>query len=100
MKDDNVITVMNPDGVFEKIEVLQFFKFKNDDKKYIIYKYYDDKQKNENLIFSAEVIENEDSILLDAITDKDIVEKMKQLMEEMYSEWNRKIRYLWVEKEK
>ena len=83
--EENIIEVINELNKTEKIEVLKYFKFKNDDRTYIIYKTVQDVSNNKSIIFSAEVIEEDDSISLREITDENIVEKIRQIAEEIYN---------------
>ncbi len=83
--EENIIEVINESNKTEKIEVLKYFKFKNDDRTYIIYKNAHDISKNKSIIFSAEVIEDDDSITLKEINDENIVEKIRQIAEEIYN---------------
>lgn len=85
MNKEKIINVFNEKGKLEKIEILKYFTLKFNQKDYIIYKNLDLNTKNDSLVFSAEVEENDDNIYLKPIVNKEISEKIKKIMEEIYS---------------
>ena len=82
--DNNIIEVLNEKNEKEKIEVLKYFTLKINQKDYIIYKSLND-SKNDTLIFSAEIEETENEIYLKQIKENEILEKIKNIMEELYN---------------
>lgn len=82
--DNNIIEVLNEKNEKEKIEVLKYFTLKINQKDYIIYKSLNN-SKNDTLIFSAEIEETENEIYLKQIKENEILEKIKNIMEELYN---------------
>ena len=73
---DNTFEVVNEYGDNEIINVIKYFKFKNNDSKYIIYK------KNiDNMLYAAELNENEENIYLNPIKEQSILNDIKKYME-------------------
>ena len=70
--DENLLSVIDHNGIPTKIFVLKYFTIKSVNKDFIIYK-----KLNHNLVFSAEVVDNGDSIELKEITDKEIIKKIE-----------------------
>lgn len=93
--DNNIIEVLNEKNEKEKIEVLKYFTLKINQKDYIIYKSLNN-SKNDTLIFSAEIEETENEIYLKQIKENEILEKIKNIMEELYNGWNYWKRCIWV----
>ena len=80
--NENIIEVFNEKNKKEQIEIIKYIKLKLNKKKYIIYKKLNsDKVKIE--IFSAEIIENKNEIFLKDIKEKEVLEKIQNIMEEL-----------------
>ena len=82
---ENIIEVLNEKNKPEKIEIIKYFKFENSKNEYIIYKSLDIPSKDKNIIFSAEVIETEDSITLKNIEDENIAKEIERIAKEALS---------------
>lgn len=82
MDDNCIIEVINEKNEKEKIQVLKYFTLKSNQKDYIIYKSFNLKNTMDVLIFSAEIEEGKDYMYLKSIEDKEILEKLKTIMED------------------
>ena len=78
----NIIEVFNDKNKKEKIEIIKYIKLKSNKKRYIIYKKINS-EKIKIKIFSAEVIENKNEIFLKDIKEKEVLEKIQNIMEEL-----------------
>lgn len=83
MKEENILEVHNQDNKVEKIEVLKYFTLNKNNKEYIIYKTLTAKVNSDALIFSAEIVEKSDSILVLPIEDKEIENLIKDITEKL-----------------
>lgn len=84
MKEKCILEVYNQDEKLEKIEVLKYFSLKQNNKDYIIYKPLTTNLNSDVSIFSAEINENEDSIFLMPIENKEIESLMKDVAEKLF----------------
>lgn len=73
---NNILEVFTESGIVEKIYVLKYFKINSINKNFIIYK-----KINNNLIFSAEVIDEETEYKLEKIHDKEVLKIIQKHME-------------------
>lgn len=85
MNSDSIIEVINEKNEKEKIQVLKYFTLKTNQKDYIIYKNSEIKTSADVFIFAAEIEETKDSICLKSIEDKESLDKIKEIMEELYN---------------
>ena len=84
MKEKCILEVYNQDEKVEKIEVLKYFSLKQNNKDYIIYKPLTTNSNSDELIFSAEINENGDSIFLLPIENKEIEKLMKDIAGKLF----------------
>lgn len=75
---DNIMQIIDFNGVEKSIEVLKYFELKKNGKDYIIYK--DEGNKN-YLVYAAEVVESDDEVILKEISDEDIKKTIEDIME-------------------
>lgn len=84
MEENSILEVYNQDNKVEKIEILKYFSLNKNNKDYIIYKPAKIKTPlSDELIFSAEIVEKEDSIFLLPIEDKEIENVIKDIAEKI-----------------
>ena len=83
MKKRAIIKVYNQDKKIEEIEVLKYFTLKQDNNDYIIYRPVKSNMNNESFIFSAMLKENENTIFLMPIENKEIEELIKSIVEKI-----------------
>ena len=83
---DNYLNVIDFDGSNKTIEVLKYFELKKNGKDYIIYK--DRNDVKNYLVYAAEVIENDDEIILKEIDNEEIKKTLEDIMEKIKDEWN------------
>lgn len=82
---NNVIAITNPIGQTEFVKILKYFKFNNSNSKYIIYT--NNNNLSSNTIFAAEIIENDNEIILNNIEDQNIISKIQQLIDKEKNKW-------------
>lgn len=75
----NILNVMNENGLEEQIEVVKYFTLKENNKDYIIYKV----AKTKNLLYSAEIVETADEIVLSEIKDDSVKKELIEIMDGM-----------------
>ena len=81
---DNYLDVVDFDGNNKTIEVLKYFELKKNGKDYVIYK---DRDEAKNyLVYAAEVVENDDEIILKEINDEKIKKTLEDIMEKIKNE--------------
>lgn len=80
--NENIIEVLNNNGTPEHIEILKYFSLKSNGKDYILYK-KDLKNTKEYIIYSAEIKELSDNIILNSIEDKEVLDEIKNIVEEI-----------------
>lgn len=83
MNSNGIIEVLNEKNEKEKIQILKYFTLKANQKDYIIYKNLNLNTTADVFVFSAEIEETKDCISLKSIEDKEILEKIKKIMEEL-----------------
>jgi len=76
----DIMSVFNLNGELEDIEVIKYFKFKNDDSKYIIYKSVQDRGLKYE-VYAAKVSETEEAIYLENIDDSNVLNNIRKVME-------------------
>ncbi len=76
----DMMSVFNLNGELENIEVIKYFKFKNDNNKYIIYKSVQDKG-SKYRVYAAKVSEDEETIYLENIDDLNFLNNIRKVME-------------------
>lgn len=81
---DNYLNVIDFDGSNKTIEVLKYFELKKNGKDYIIYK--DRNDVKNYLVYAAEVVENDDEIILKEVNDDEIKRSLEDIMEKFKNE--------------
>ena len=85
MADDELL-IINEEGQLETIKILKYFKLKNDDHKYVIYKNIKQNRASYK-IFASEVIEDDSSIVLKGIKNEVIANKIQEMIKENKQKW-------------
>ena len=81
MESNTILEVLNKKGIKQKIEIILYFSLDIDEKDYIIYK--DLSEANKDMLCASQVIENDETIELNEITDADIISKIMEIIEEI-----------------
>lgn len=81
---DNYLNVIDLDGSNKTIEVLKYFELKKNGKDYIIYK--DRNDVKNYLVYAAEVVENDDEIILKEVNDDEIKRSLEDIIERFKNE--------------
>lgn len=81
MNNNNIITIVDSDGIEKQVELLSYFTLKSNNKKYVA---YTDNKEDENgnvIISTAEVVAKDNGgIDFVGITDPKIVEEIKNVL--------------------
>lgn len=81
MNNNNIITIVDSDGIEKQVELLSYFTLKSNNKKYVA---YTDNKEDENgnvIISTAEVVAKDNGgIDFVGITDSKIVEEIKNVL--------------------
>lgn len=88
MEEKEILRITDENGVEKDVEVVSYFTLNSNGKDYMIYTDAQPKEdENGNVLtYTSEVIENEDSVELKAITDENVLNEIKEIITEIVNE--------------
>ena len=81
MESNTILDTIDKNGSNQKIEIILYFTLDNDGNDYIIYK--DLSEDDKDMLYASQVVEKDEEIQLNDITDADIISQIKQIIEKI-----------------
>lgn len=81
LKENTILEVLDKNEKKQTIEVVLYFSLDTDGKDYIIYK--DLSEADKDMLYASQVIEKDEEIQLNDITDEEIISQIKQIIQEI-----------------
>ena len=81
LKENTILEVLEKNEKKQTIEVVLYFSLDTDGKDYIIYK--DLSEADKDMLYASQVIEKDEEIQLNDITDEEIISQIKQIIQEI-----------------
>ena len=79
MTEKNILHIIENNKPVD-IEILEYFTLESNNLDYIIYKYVN---KNDNLVYASQIIEDNDKVTLNPIKNKKIITELQQVVKEL-----------------
>lgn len=88
MEEKEILRITDENGVEKDVEVVSYFTLNSNGKDYMIYTDIEPKEDGNGnvLTYTSEVIENEDTVELKAITDENVLNEIKEIITEIVNE--------------
>ena len=80
MEEKEILQITDENGVEKEVEVINFFTLNSNGKKYMTYTENEEDAKGNVIVYTAEVVENDDEVELVGITDPKVLEEVKEVM--------------------
>lgn len=80
------IKIFDENGVEKEVEVLHYFTLESNNLDYIVYTDNVEDADGNILVYTSEVVENEDKVELKGIEDQDVLKEVTELLTELIAD--------------
>lgn len=80
MEEKETMTIIDENGQEKEVEIINYFTLKSNGKDYVTFTENKEDAKGNVIVYTSEVVEKGDSIELVGITDKNILNEVKDVL--------------------